>query len=227
MKHFKSIERPLVLLFLFCLIPLGITAQNLVKGLVNDESGEPIIGATIRVVGSQEGCITDRTLSDVVVIGYGTAKRSDISGSVTSVNTSEMMKRAPVNLAQGLQGSAPGVLVTAQDGAPNAMAQVRIRGVGTINGNSEPLYVVDGVQVGTNANFLNPQDIDAIEILKDASATAIYGSRGANGVVLITTKHGSKGNVHVDVSAGWGLQTTGKTWVCPFSANNMTASVTT
>ncbi len=254
MKHFKSIEKPLVLLFLFCLIPLGITAQNLVKGLVNDESGEPIIGATIRVVGSQEGCITDldgkfsvnaapnaklsityvgyepqtvnvggrqnliitlktddRTLSDVVVIGYGTAKRSDISGSVTSVNTSEMMKRAPVNLAQGLQGSAPGVLVTAQDGAPNAMAQVRIRGVGTINGNSEPLYVVDGVQVGTNANFLNPQDIDAIEILKDASATAIYGSRGANGVVLITTKHGSKGNVHVDVSAGWGLQTVAHT----------------
>lgn len=151
------------------------------------------------------------TLNDVVVIGYGTAKRSDISGSVTSVNAATMLKKAPMNLAQGLQGAAAGVMVTAQDGAPDANAAIRIRGVGTINGKADPLYVVDGVQVGTNANFLNPQDIANIEILKDASATAIYGSRGANGVVMITTKHGSKGAVHVDVSANWGIQTLSST----------------
>src|SRR5574344_292563 len=148
-----------------------------------------------------------KALSDVVVIGYGTAKRSDISGSVASVNTQEMMKKTPINLAEGLKGVAPGVLVVSQDGAPNALAQIRIRGVGTINGNAEPLYVVDGVQVGTSANFLNPQDIESIEVLKDASATAIYGSRGANGVIMITTKHRSKGSLHVDVNANFSIQT--------------------
>lgn len=254
MDYLKSIEKPLVLLFLLCLFPLGISAQSIVKGIVNDESGEPVIGATIRVVGTKEGAITDfngsfqisaapnaklnityvgfvpqtvnigerknitiilkedaSTLNDVVVIGYGTAKRSDISGSVASVDAKSMMKKAPINLADGLKGAAPGVIVTSQDGAPSAMAQVRIRGVGTINGNSEPLYVVDGVQVGTNANFLNPQDIESIEVLKDASATAIYGSRGANGVIMITTKHGSKGSLHVDVNAGWSVQTLAST----------------
>ena len=103
-------------------------------------------------------------------------------------------------LHKGLQGAAAGVIVVDQDGAPSAMSQVRIRGVGTINGSADPLFVVDGVQVGSNANFLNPSDIENIEVLKDASATAIYGSRGANGVVLITTKHGSKGAIHVDVN---------------------------
>jgi TonB-linked SusC/RagA family outer membrane protein len=130
---------------------------------------------------------------------------------VASVDANSMMKKSPINLADGLKGAAPGVIVTSQDGAPNAMAQVRIRGVGTINGNAEPLYVVDGVQVGTNANFLNPQDIESIEVLKDASATAIYGSRGANGVVMITTKHGAKGAVHVDVNASWSIQTLAST----------------
>lgn len=254
MDYFKSIERPLVLLFLLCLFPLGISAQSIIRGTVSDESGEPIIGATIRVDGKPGGAVSDfdghfsvtaasnakltisfvgyetktveiagrnnitvnlredeHSLSDIVVIGYGTAKRSDISGSVTSVNTADMLKRAPINLAQGLQGTAPGVLVTGQDGAPNAMAQVRIRGVGTINNNAEPLYVVDGVIVGNNANFLNPQDVEAIEVLKDASATAIYGSRGANGVIMVTTKHGTKGKVRVEASATFGIQTLAST----------------
>ena len=254
MDYIKSIEKPLVLLFLLCLFPVGISAQSIVKGIVNDESGEPVIGATIRVVGAKEGTITDfngsfqisvapnaklnvtyvgyvpqtvsvngrksinitlkedaSTLNDVVVIGYGTAKRSDISGSVASVDAKSMMKKAPINLADGLKGAAPGVIVTSQDGAPNAMARVHIRGVGTVNNESEPLYVVDGVQVGNNANFLNPQDIENIEVLKDASATAIYGARGANGVIMITTKHGSKGALHVDVNAGWSVQTLAST----------------
>jgi TonB-linked SusC/RagA family outer membrane protein len=147
------------------------------------------------------------SLDEVVVVGYGTMKKSDISGSVASVNTSDMLKRTPTNIAQGLQGAAPGVMVTMQDGAPDANAAVRIRGVATINGNAAPLYVVDGVQVGTNANFLNPSDIESIEILKDASATAIYGAAGANGVVMISTKHGTKGKTNVNITANWGLQT--------------------
>ncbi len=248
-RKINSIQKPLVLLFLLCLFPLGALAQSIVKGTVSDESGEPVIGATVKVKGSNEGAITDfdgnysvkaasnatiafsyvgyvtqevnvggrstinvtlkednTTLNDVVVIGYGTMKKSDISGSVASVNTAEMMKRAPTNIAQGLQGAAPGVIVTMQDGAPDANAAVRIRGVATINGNASPLYVVDGVQVGTNANFLNPSDIESIEILKDASATAIYGAAGANGVVMITTKHGSKGATTVNITADFGIQ---------------------
>ncbi|MCF0208596.1 MAG: SusC/RagA family TonB-linked outer membrane protein, partial [Bacteroidaceae bacterium] len=149
----------------------------------------------------------DQALEEVVVVGYGTMKKSDIAGSVTSVNMGDMMKRAPVNIAQGLQGAAAGVSVTMQDGAPDANAAIRIRGVGTINGDPRPLYVVDGVQVGTDANFLNPSDIESIEILKDASATAIYGSAGANGVIMITTKHGSKGTATITATVDFGVQT--------------------
>ena len=253
MWSFKSLQKPLMALFLLCLFPLGAMAQSIVKGTVNDEAGEPIIGATVKVQGTQTGAITDfngnfsiqaasnatlnisyvgylsqtvkvngrqnitvvlkedaQMLNDVVVIGYGTMKKSDISGSVASVNTEQMMRRMPTNIAEGLQGAAPGVMVTMQDGAPDANAAVRIRGVATINGNASPLYVVDGIQVGTNANFLNPSDIESIEILKDASATAIYGSAGANGVVMITTKHGSKGKTNINITANFGLQTAPK-----------------
>lgn len=112
---------------------------------------------------------------------------------------------------QGLQGAAAGVMVTAQDGAPNANAVVRIRGVATINGSANPLYVIDGVQVGTNANFLNPSDVQSIEILKDASATAIYGSAGANGVIMITTKRGKAGITQLTFTADYGIQTLSKT----------------
>ena len=148
-----------------------------------------------------------KTLDEVVVVGYGTMKKSDISGAVTTVNQEAVMRRIPQNIGQALQGAAAGVIVTQQDGAPDANAAIRIRGVGTINGDASPLYVVDGVQVGTNANFVNPSDIERIEILKDASATAIYGSAGANGVVMITTKHGKKGSSQINITADFGLQT--------------------
>ncbi|MDD4514274.1 TonB-dependent receptor [Massilibacteroides sp.] len=148
-----------------------------------------------------------QALEEVVVVGYGTQRKSDISGSVASVDRETMMRKAPVNIAQGLQGAAAGVMVTAQDGAPEANAAIRIRGVATINGSADPLYVVDGIQVGTNVNFLNPSDIESMEILKDASATAIYGSAGANGVIMITTKHGAKGHSTVNLTADFGLQT--------------------
>jgi len=154
---------------------------------------------------------TNLQVDEVVVVGYGTQKKSDISGSVSSVSKEEMMKKAPMNILQGLQGAAAGVMVTAQDGAPDANAAVRIRGVATINGSASPLYVVDGVQVGDNANFINPADIESMEVLKDASATAIYGARGANGVIMITTKHGSKGAIHVDFTVNYGVQTLAQT----------------
>ncbi len=150
-------------------------------------------------------------VDDVVVVGYGTVRKSDISGSVASVNTEEMMKKAPTNILEGLQGAAAGVLVLRQDGAPDANAAIRIRGVATINGSANPLYVVDGVQVGTNANFVAPGDIASIEVLKDASATAIYGAAGANGVIMITTKRGKAGTSNISVSADFGLQTLAST----------------
>ncbi|MBN1987161.1 MAG: TonB-dependent receptor [Prolixibacteraceae bacterium] len=146
-------------------------------------------------------------MEEVVVVGYGSVKKSDISGSVASVDTEEMMKKAPTNIVQGLQGAAAGVMVMAQDGAPDANAAIRIRGVATINGSAEPLYVVDGVQVGTNADFIAPSDIESIEVLKDASATAIYGAAGANGVIMITTKHGASGVSSISFSADYGVQT--------------------
>ena len=152
-----------------------------------------------------------KELDQVVVIGYGTAKKSDISGSVVSVNTDEMLKRNPTNILDGLKGQAAGVMVTAQDGAPDANAAIRIRGVATITGSANPLYVVDGVQVGTNANFLNPNDIENIEVLKDASATAIYGAAGANGVIMITTKHGKAGAAHITFSVDYGVQSLART----------------
>ena len=150
-------------------------------------------------------------LEEVVVVGYGTARKSDITGSVVSVSSEEMLKKAPTNILQGLKGLAAGVVISARDGAPDAISTIRIRGVGTINGTTDPLYVVDGVQVGTNVNFLNPSDIANIEILKDASATAIYGSAGANGVIMITTKRGIQGPSHLSFSADFGIQTLAQT----------------
>ena len=229
---------------------MGALAQNVVKGTVNDEAGEPVIGATVKVQGTQQGSITDfdgkfsiqaasnatleisyvgyvtqkvkvagksditvvlkedaQMLNDVVVIGYGTMKKSDISGSVATINKEQMERKVPVNVAQALQGAAAGVMVTSQDGAPGTASAIRIRGIGTINGDANPLYVVDGVQVGTNADFVNPADIESIEVLKDASATAIYGSAGANGVIMITTKHGQKGKMNINITADIGIQT--------------------
>ena len=229
---------------------MGALAQGTVKGTVNDEAGEPIIGATVKVQGTKVGAITDfngnftieagpnatlnvsyvgyvpqtvkvagrsditvvlkedaQMLNDVVVVGYGTMKKSDISGSVATINKEQMERKVPVNIAQALQGAAAGVLVTNQDGAPGTKSAIRIRGIGTINGDAQPLYVVDGVQVGTNADFVNPADIENIEVLKDASATAIYGSAGANGVIMVTTKHGQKGKMNINITGDWGLQT--------------------
>lgn len=146
-------------------------------------------------------------LNETVVVGYGSIKKSDISGSVASIDKDQMMKRTPINIVQGLQGMAAGVMVSKNSGSPSGESVIRVRGVATVNGSADPLYVVDGVVVGNSGSFLNPADIESIDILKDASATAIYGSRGANGVILITTKKGSSDKASVVFTATVGVHT--------------------
>lgn len=146
-----------------------------------------------------------KNLNEVVVVGYGTQKKKDLTGSVGVVDVKEMSKRTVATLDQALQGQIPGVEVTSNSGTPGAGITVRIRGIGTIN-NSEPLYVVDGMMVN-DITFLNMNDVESVQVLKDASASAIYGSRGSNGVVIITTKKGDKAqNGHVTVSGYYGAQ---------------------
>jgi len=145
----------------------------------------------------------DQSIDEVVVIGYGSVRRSDVTGSIVSINAEEMLKRSPITVGQGLQGVASGVAVYRNSGSPAGDVTVRVRGIGTINNSADPLYVVDGIPAGTNVSFLNPNDIESLEVLKDASATAIYGAQGANGVILITTKRGLAGQTKLTFSANY------------------------
>lgn len=147
-------------------------------------------------------------IDQIVVIGYGTQKKSDLTGAVTTVTNEEVNRKTVATIEQALQGVAAGVSVTSNSGSPGDGAKIRIRGYGSING-SDPLYVIDGVPSG-GPGSVNPSDIESISILKDAAASAIYGSRGANGVVMITTKKGKKG-FHVDFDAQYGSQNAWKT----------------
>ena len=197
------------------------TATTLVISAVGYTTQEVTIGdGAVNVVLEATGA----NLNEVVVVGYGTARRRDLTGSVQSVKARDFNKGVIVSPDQAIQGKAAGVMVISTSGQPGAATTVRIRGTSSIRSGQQPLYVVDGVQLsggsarpgatgsgigstpGTNPlNFINPNDIASIEVLKDASATAIYGSRGANGVILITTKRGQSGNPQVDVSASVGV----------------------
>jgi TonB-linked SusC/RagA family outer membrane protein len=146
-------------------------------------------------------------LEEVVVVGYGTQKKSDLTGSVASVTSAEVNAYPAIDATQAMQGRATGVMVTSSNGEPGAASRIRIRGGTSINASSEPLYVVDGF---AGAAPPPPGDIASIEILKDASSTAIYGSRGANGVILITTKQGKAGKVKVELSTSYSMQEVGK-----------------
>lgn len=152
-----------------------------------------------------------KALEEVVLIGYGTVKKSDVTGSVGSVSAEELNAYPVANPVMGLQGKTPGVHVLQNSGAPGVNISVRIRGGNSLLGNNEPLYVVDGFALSGNPNAINPNDIESIEVLKDASATAIYGSRGANGVVLITTKSGKTGKTQVTFDSYYTLQKVSKT----------------
>ncbi len=196
--------------------PLGSTLVISSVGFVTVEI--TATAAPLRVVMATD----TRQLSDVVVVGYGSVKRSDLTGSVASIKSAELLVGTPLSLDRGLQGKVAGLQVTQNDGAPGAGISMQIRGVNSFGSNTQPLYVIDGVplEVNNNAstasgdlnssdkavlstnalNFLRPADIESIEVLKDASATAIYGSRGSNGVVMVTTRRGQSGNDHVDVN---------------------------
>lgn len=149
----------------------------------------------------------DNKLNEIVVIGYGTQRKSDLTGSVSQVKAQDINAYPATNALQALSGRAAGVQVLQNTGAPGAGISVRIRGTNSIQGSNEPLYVIDGFPIsGSNPSVVNNSDIESMEILKDASATAIYGSRGANGVVLITTKKGKAGRNQVDFETSYGLQ---------------------
>ena len=152
----------------------------------------------------------NQTLDEVVVVGYGTVKKSDLTGAVSGVSNRQY-KNQPVQRVENiLQGRTPGVEVTATSGMPGASMKVRVRGTTSINKSSDPLYVIDGIISSSGLDGINPSDIQSMEILKDASSTAIYGSRGSNGVILITTKQGSEGKAQVTFDASVGLSTVRK-----------------
>jgi len=252
MKYFKSMKKPLLLLFLFCLVPLGISAQSIIKGLVKDVTGEPIIGATVRVVGTQAGTVTDldgkfsiqastnssirvsyvgyvtqtvalegknnitvtlkednNTLNDVVVIGYGVQKKSDLTGAVASINGEDIKNLSTSDAGAALQGKVGGVQII-NSGAPGAGAEIRVRGYAS-NGSNSPLLIVDGLKVD-NIQYLDPSLIKSIEVLKDAASAAIYGAQAGNGVVLITTKSGANtgGQAKISYSLKAASQSLGK-----------------
>ena len=234
MWNFKSIQKPLMALFLLCLFPLGALAQSLIKGTVKDVSGDPIIGASVKVQGSKSGVITDfdgnfsiqadnnatlvisyigyttesikvagknnlsvtlkedaQTLNDVVVIGYGVQKKSDLTGSVASVKAEDLKHRSTTDAAAALQGKAAGVQILNSSGKPGQGASIRVRGYSSNSSNIGPLLIVDGLQV-SSIQYLDPSMIESMEVLKDAASAAIYGAEAGNGVVLITTKSGAK-----------------------------------
>ena len=149
---------------------------------------------------------SDYLLDELVVIGYGTAKKRNVLGAVSKINTDDLTRLPVADVAQALQGRAAGIQVTQNTGAPGEGVSVRIRGSGSINSSNEPLYIVDGIATTDALNILSPGDIENISVLKDASAAAIYGSRANNGVVLITTKKGSKGKTKVKYRGQTGFQ---------------------
>ena len=265
------------LIYTLLLLPLFTFSQGkIVSGVVNDDMGGPLPGATVQVKGSESiGSITDfdgkftialkagetkiivsyvgfvsqqidvkeqnnilvaldqdvSELEEVVVIGYGTVLKKDLTGSVASVKVSETISRQSTTVDQLLQGRAAGVQVTQNAANPGSGISVRIRGTSSLRGNNEPLYVVDGIIIssasedvvatgGNNTgqeqqnglNGINPRDIEDIQILKDASATAIYGSRGANGVILITTKKGTPNQVKTNFFVNTSMRSVTKTY---------------
>ena len=280
----RSVFRIMTMILFFLFLGVGNTFSNVnasnapdeqlqqgkkIKGVVRDETGEPIIGANVIEKGTSNGLITDldgafslevkpgstlvisyigyisqeipitdntttlniklvedsKTLDEVVVVGYGTMKKSDLTGSVSSFRKKDMNQGVNSSLSGLLQGKAAGVQVTQASAEPGGGITIQVLGAGSVNAESGPLYVVDGLPIETSnvvsgsgngmpgmrvarspISNINPADIESIEILKDASATAIYGARGANGVVLVTTKKGASGKMKVNYSGFVGMQ---------------------
>ena len=259
-----------LLLTIFSVLACVASAQTTVSGRVMDgASGESAIGASVLVVGTTVGTITDfdgnftlevpegkfilqvsmvgfktqvinirgkeridvtlledtQLMDEVVVVGYGTMKKRDLSGSVSQIKSEDLKSGAQLGAAQSLTGKIAGVEVKESDGAPGSGVSITVRGANSFTTSSQPLYIVDGIPFGTDPNglpasganegqnqsqnplsMINPNDIEKIEVLKDASATAIYGSRGANGVVIITTRKGQEGKPKVELNIRGGVQ---------------------
>jgi iron complex outermembrane receptor protein len=273
MKFLHTLAKCSVLLTVLMLFSTAAMAQRTVKGKVSDaESGEPLIGASVSIVGTTRGTSTDVSgnyslevpngatqlrvaytgyaeqtitlgasnvqdvalkgsalLSEVVVVGYGSIRKTDATGAVTSVTEKDFNRGIVTSPEQLIQGRAAGVQIAGTSGEPGAGISIRIRGTSSVANGNNPLFVVDGVPLsgddvspaGQNAgfgdhsprnplNFLNPSDIVSVDVLKDASATAIYGSRGANGVVIITTKKGKEGKGSLDYDYTLGVSTIAK-----------------
>ena len=180
-------------------VPSDATLQVSFIGFKTEEI--PVAGKPeIRVVLKED----TETLEEVVVVGYGVQKKSVVTASIAKVSSDDLAATAPVRMDNALKGLAAGVTVTSSSGQPGAAAQIRVRGIGTIN-NSDPLYIVDGMPIEGGLDYLNPNDIQSIEVLKDAASGAVYGARAANGVILVTTKTGKLGKTKVtyDFSYGW------------------------
>lgn len=176
----------------------------IVFSFVGFKTQEIVLGGQSAVTISM--ALEDKSLQEIVVIGYGQVKKSDLTGSVASIKSGEINAYPATSMVQSLAGRAAGVYVSQNTGAPGSAISVRVRGTNSIQGSNEPLYVVDGFPYSGNPTLLNNADIESIEVLKDASATAIYGSRGANGVVLITTKRGKTGRINVEYDGYYGVQ---------------------
>ncbi len=183
-------------------LSIGEEAQTLVYSFIGYDTKEVNVGSNLLINVTMVSSVQD--IDEVVVVGYGTIRKSDLTGAVSKVGGDDLQQVATTDVVQTLQGKVAGVDVVANSGEPGSGVKIRIRGVGSW-GDSNPIYVVDGFPTSDISN-LDPSNIESIEILKDASATAIYGSRGANGVVLVTTKQGKKGKAVVEANAFAGVQ---------------------
>ena len=245
----KLLNLRTTLTMLFIMLVCSVSAQTVaITGTVTDETGEPLIGASVLEKGTKVGVQTDLDgnfslkvsgknplvvsyvgvtpievpidgrshidivlrgssveLDDVVVIGYGTARKKDLTGSVSSISAKSIESVPVVNVAEAMSGKLAGVNVTTSEGSPDAEINIRVRGGGSITQESSPLYIVDGFPVSSISD-ISPADIQSIDVLKDASSTAIYGSRGANGVVIITTKTAKEGKFSVSYDGTYGFK---------------------
>ena len=238
-----------MMLIVLMACPAMLSAQSIVKGNVKDDAGEPVIGATVREVGTQNATVTDfdgnfelknvtkdavsvsyvgyltqtvqtkgksfvevtlqadqKLLDEVVVVGYGTMRKSDVTGAVTRANIQAFEKSPNTNLLQSLQGTVPGLNV-GQASSAGGNPEISIRGANTISGSTSVLIILDGIIYTGSLSSINPADIESVDVLKDASATAVYGAQAANGVLLITSKKGVKGKAKVNFSSSYSIQT--------------------
>lgn len=251
-KHFDTIKLlSCFIVFFFVAVMVQAQTGRTITGKVTDKSGEGLIGASIKIEGSDTGTITDmngnftlmnvspsttisvaylgyktqnisignrksisvileqneQELKELVVVGYGVQRKSDLTGAVVSVKAEDALRSVPTsNIESALQGRLAGVSVISGSGDPSSSATIRVRGVNSILADGGPLVVVDGF-IGGSLSLINPSDIQSIEVLKDASATAVYGSRGANGVVLVTTKAPKTGKVSVEYNGYVNIKT--------------------